>query len=139
MNFTGGNTLPNIARRNWQIVILAGGLALALSVGALTGAFEHEGSPATTTVIQPAAEQLPAGPATAPVSRAGDAPSEMVYILVGSQEAAASIEGLGNQDTIVEVVVLENAEQEAQFNDSLLGTYAELTSVDVDLRVVDLR
>ena len=151
MSFTGGNTLPNIGKRNWQIVILAGGLALALSVGALTGAFEREGSPATTAVSQPAAEQLPAGPATAPVSRAGDAPSEMVYFVVGSQAEArildsvinteaASIEGIGgNQDTILEVVVLENREQEAQFNDLLAMSTAELMSIDVGLRVVDLR
>jgi hypothetical protein len=148
MNFTGGNTLPNIARRNWQIVILTGGLALALSAGALTGAFEREGSPATTAVSRPVAASIEA---PVPWTPSTTGSPELVYILVDSQadarifesvistEAANSEGFVGSQDTIVEVVALENQEQEAQFNDSLALSTAELMAANIGVEVVDLR
>jgi len=145
MNFTGGNTLPNIGKRNWQIVILAGGLALALSVGALTGAFERGATPATTAVTQPVAPSIPASQ-----SRGATIPSEMVYVILDSEVEAASLRSaistyaaafpeLAEAAFYSHIVAIEGPDQEAQFNNAVLLSTAELMAYDMAVRVVDLR
>ena len=147
MNFTGGNTLPNIGRRiNWQLVTLAGGLAVALSAGALAGVFERDRPPATTAVTRPA---------DVPVSRpvAGDTasvPSEMLYVLVGSQAeadllvstAAGEAEAYPdyNQgEAVVSFMAIETAAEKAQFDQTLAMSTAELMVQGTNVRVLDLR
>ena len=98
MNFTGGNTLPNIGKRiNWQLVTLAGGLAIAVSAAAGLGAFERDAAP-----------PAPAQPA-ASVSRAFDTtqqatmPRPITYI-VESSEQEALVTAAIDADRIVAVM-----------------------------------
>jgi hypothetical protein len=147
MNFTGGNTLPSLGRRlNWQIVALAGGLALAISVGALSGVFERDSSPATTATNRPAE-----APISRPVSNDTlAAPSEMVYVIVGSQAEATALRSaistdaatdsvLAQETRTLNVVALENSQQEEQFGVGLQIASAELMTQDTSVRVIDLR
>jgi hypothetical protein len=145
MNFTGGNTFPSIGKRiNWQIAALAGGLAL-LSAGALTTVLDRDGSPATTSTVRPSQPPAVSAPARVPGQ-----PSEMVYLVVGSQAQgaelravissyAAAYEELAGQATTTRVVVIENAEQEARFNTQLATASGELMAYDIGQRVIDLR
>ena len=145
MNFTGGNTLPNLGRRNWQAVILAGGLALALSAGALSGVFERDGSPATTAVTRPA--DAPISPA--PFARTAGGPPELVYLVVGSQAEASALESVISADAAtfegiaesspISVVALTSPEQEAAFQAMLGMASQELMSLGIGTSVVDLR
>ena len=83
MNFTGENTLPNIAKRNWQLVTLAGGLAVAVSLAAGLGVFETDSAPQAPA--QPAASI--SRPAT--VSTLAAAPRPVVYIVESHGQATA--------------------------------------------------
>ena len=83
MNLTGGNTLPNLGKRNWQLVTLAGGLALAVSAAAGLGAFETDSAP-----------PAPAHPAAsisrpAAVSTHAATPRPVVYIVESHVQATA--------------------------------------------------
>jgi hypothetical protein len=146
MNFTGGNTLPNIGRRiNWQLVTLAGGLAVALSAGALAGAFERGGSQETATAPQRAALAV-----SRPIAPALSIPSEVVYIVTDSQaeanaltsaisSAAASMPELAELTGILNVVKLDTPATEEQFNNTLARSTTELMAENIGVRVVDLR
>jgi hypothetical protein len=83
MNFTGENTLPNIARRNWQIVTLAGSLAVAVSLAAGLGAFETDSPP-------PAPAQ-PAASISRPAAVIADPATlrPVVYIVESHEQATA--------------------------------------------------
>jgi hypothetical protein len=146
MNITGGNTL-NIGRRfNWQLVtLLAGGLAVAVSIAAASGAFERDSSPASTAVTRPQPATIP-GPVVPTSGQDGD----LVYVLTASEAEAnvtrsalstytANLPELADQVARTHVVVLETAEQEAQFNEQLAIASAELMMVDAWLDVIDLR
>jgi hypothetical protein len=147
MNFTGGNTLPNIGRRiNWQLVTVAGGLAVALSIGALTGAFERGGSRTAAPVApsEPVAS-VPVAPAPA-----HSTPSDLVYIVTDSQAeanaltsaistAAASMPELAELTSILNVVTLDTAAAEETFSNQLALSSGELMAYNMGVRVVDLR
>jgi hypothetical protein len=145
MNFTGGNTLPNIGKRiNWQLITMAGGLALAISAGALSGVFERGGSSPSTSVTRPSA------PAVSSPVRTAAGPTEAAYILVGSQQEAAMLESaissyaamdeaLAASSAAIRVVALENPQQEAQFNATLALATSELMQSGIGVRVFDLR
>jgi hypothetical protein len=145
MNFTGGNTLPNLGKRiNWQLITVAGGLALAISAGALSGVFERDGSSTSTAVTRPSAPAV-----SSPVRTAGG-PTEAAYILVGSQQEAAMLhsaissdaandEGLAASSAAISVIVLENLQQEEQFKATLALATSELMESGVGVRVFDLR
>lgn len=146
MNFTGGNTLPNIGRRlSWHLVTLAGGLAIAISAGALAGAFERGASPATTAVTQPVAPSIPVTQ-----SLGAATPLQMVYVITGSEAEAASLRSaistygaafpeLAEAAAYSHIVAIENQEQEAQFDTMLAMSTGELISADIGVRVLDLR
>ena len=146
MNFTGGNTLPNLGKRiNWQLAVLAGGLALAISAGALAGAFERGSSPSTTAVTGPAPVPASIQPAIRSFERL-----PQVYIIVDSPARAAAIqsvisteaagmEGLQEDLSRTQVVTIETPEEQAQFDSAFAIASAELDAAGVGIRVVDLR
>jgi hypothetical protein len=89
MNFTGGNTLPNIGKRiNWQLVTLAGGLAVAISVVAGLGVLGVTDKDTTQTPVAaiPGASELPTG---STVSQTITRPQ---VIIVESQAQADALE-----------------------------------------------
>jgi hypothetical protein len=137
MNFTGGTTLPNIGRRiNWQLVMVAGGLAVAIAAGAMAGVFERGSSPATTAVTRPQTGVPPAVPAS------GES-AELIYVLVGSQGEATILRSMlsteasewpqvADQLMRTNIVALETAADEAEF-------FLEVVALRTGLRFVDLR
>ena len=142
MNFTGGHTLPNIGKRiNWQFITLAGGLAIALSAGALAGAFDRDAAPAETSQSRPA----PAiSTQSLPASRTSS--SEVFYYIVGSHKEAVLLESalstvaasFGARGTI-QVVVAETPAQEAGIYADIAMAGAELGAHGIGLSIVDMR
>jgi hypothetical protein len=145
MNFTGGNTFPSIGRRlNWQIAAAAGGLAL-LTAGALSGLLQRDDAPSAPSTARPAQP-----PAVGAPARTAAQPSEHVYLVVGSQAAAAELrsvisadaatnEELANALSMTEVVVIEDRAQEDSFNAQLAVSSGELMAYGISQNVIDLR
>jgi hypothetical protein len=139
MNFTT-NTLPNIGKRiNWQLVTLAGGLALAVSAAAGLGAFEKD----SAAPAQPAASIGQ----TATISEA-TAPRPVMYVVESyEQEAAASatmeaekivavMEGHEAPPQQTLFLVVSTPEDEQALNVTLME---QLLLAEPALEVVDLR
>jgi hypothetical protein len=148
MHFTTGNALPRIGKRiNWQLLLVVGGLAVALSVAAVAGVFNRHSSTGTTAVTEAPA---PAIPATPPQAVASQATPEMTYILVGSQQQAdllesalsaeaAQIPAVAEEQDFTDVIAIETPQQQQQFDAMLAMSSNELMAANIPLVVVDLR
>ena len=141
MNFTGGNTLPNIGRRiNWQLVTLTGGLALVISAGALAGAFDRGERTATTPPSQSRIE-------TGPASRSSTLSSpEIAYFIVGSKAEAALLASVFSTEAAHlgvsvggPIVAVTSAEEEAEAYATIALAASELMSLNTGVSIVDLR
>ena len=110
MNFTGGNTLPSIGKRiNWQLVTLAGGLAMAVSAAAGLGAFEREAAP--TIPAQPAASiSRPAALKTHAAT-----PRPVVYIVESDEQATALQAGIATDQLATTMAGYEVPHQQTSF------------------------
>ena len=109
MNFTGENTLPNIAKRNWQIVTLVGGLALAVSAAAGLGAFETDSAPPAPA--QPAASiSRPAA-----VSTHAATLRPVVYIVESDEQATAFQAGIALDQLTTAMAGYEVPHQQTSF------------------------
>ncbi len=120
MHFTTGTTLPWIGRHNWQLVALAGGLAVAISAVAIAGGFDRGGHATSTAspLQQPPVSAAPAS-STAFTQRT---PAEMIFYLVNSDAEASMLESVFSSENAAiatnvarEVVVAKTAEQQAEF------------------------
>jgi hypothetical protein len=145
MHFTTGTTLPWIGRHNWQLVMLAGGLAVAISVAAITGAFDRGGQATSTAASQPQQPPVSVAPSTSSTYEPST-PAEMVYYLVNSDAEANMLEAVFSSEaasiwtnTERDVVVAKTAEQEADFQSMFGLASLELAANDIGLSIVDLR
>ena len=143
MNFTGGNTLPNIGKRiNWQIVTLAGGLAVAISVVAGLSVMEKDTAQTPAAAIPNVSEP----PAASSVSQTSTRPQ---VIIVESQVQADAIEAEMTADQIAAVMqgyevplqqtsflVVSTPEEERALSQTLLE---QLGLSEPAFDVVDLR
>ena len=110
MNFTAGNTLPNIGKRiNWQLVTLAGGLAIAISAAAGLGAFETDSAPPAPA--QPAASI--SRPAAASTYAATLRP--VVYIVESHEQATAFQAGIALDQLTTAMAGYEVPHQQTSF------------------------
>ena len=99
MNFTGGNTLPNIGKRiNWHVVTLAGGLAVAISVMAGLSVIEKD----TSQTRAPAARTVSDLPADSTASQKSVRPQ---VIIVESQVQADALEAETAADRMAAVML----------------------------------
>jgi hypothetical protein len=144
MHFTTGTTLPWIGKHNWQLVMLAGGLAVAISAVAITGGFDR-GNGAASTAPQPQQPPVNAAPASSSAYRQLTSP-EMVFYLVNSDAEARMLESAFSSEaasipTNIDraVVVAKTAEQEADFQSMFGLASVELAANDIGLSIVDLR
>jgi hypothetical protein len=109
MNLTGGNTLPNIGKRNRQIVTLVGGLALAVSAAAGLGAFETDSAPPAPA--QPAASISRA----ATVSTHAATLRPVVYIVESHEQATALQAGIATDQLATTMAGYEVPHQQTSF------------------------
>jgi hypothetical protein len=115
MNFTGGNTLPNIGNRiNWHVVTLAGGLALAISLMVSHGVMEKDTA------------QTPAAAVGLVPTEAGADIEEATYVGVTlPQSAPLAVDSITSQVHI------------APEEDTYVGVTLPLTRVPVAVDVVE--
>ncbi len=148
MDFTGESSSRDIGKQfNWHLVMLAGGLVVALVAGAIAGAFDRDTLAGTASPARPAGSPSEApAPETASVP---DAPV-MTYILVGSQQHAnllqpamsayvTALPALADQEAMLGIVAIETAEDQRKFDTALATSSGELMAAGIGLAVIDLR
>jgi hypothetical protein len=141
MNFTAGNTLPNIGKRiNWHVVTLAGGLAVAISVMAGLSLMEKDTTRTPAAAVREVSE-LPTD-STAPQKSA-----RPQVIIVESQVQAEALESETAADRMAAVMqayevpqtsflVVSSPNEERALNELLME---QLLLAEFTVDIVDLR
>lgn len=143
MNFTGGNTLPNIGKRiNWQLVTLAAGLAVATSVIAGLGVMERDTAQTPVAAIPNVSEPPAASTASHTSTRPqviiveSQAQADALEAELAADQMAAVMQGYEVPLQQTRILVVSTPEEELALNQTLMEQL-ELSEPGFD--IVDLR